>query len=1548
MKRFVQFLVLFIACMPLGNVYAQITVSETHANVMCFGGNTGSIDITTTGGISPYTYLWNGGSSAEDRTNLIAGNYSVTITDNTGNTATLSVAITEPTTMTINGNIQQPSCFGGNNGSVTITSVAGSTGPYSFAWAHGPTTQSITGLSAGNYTVTVTSSTSCTTVSTLTVGEPTLLTVSLTPISVTCNGGNNGAINTTRSGGTGPYTYLWNNGAFTQNRTGLATGTYSLTVTDLRGCTATASTFVSQPALALTIIATPSPLACIGGPSGSVISSVSGGTSPYSYWWGGVFTSQNRINVPSGNYCVTATDANGCTANGCAIVPAYTPLQASFTQIDVICSNDSTGSIDLTVTDGTTPYTYLWNNSANSQDISNLAQGTYIVTVTDNRSCTISKTITITEPAFPLSVNTTVADVSCYGKNDGSITLNPINGTSPYSYSWGGGEISQSITGLLPGNYSVTITDNSGCSISSTAYVAEPTQLVVVPSSINVACYGNSTGAINLTATGSFAPYAYDWNDGGDTQNRDNIPAGNYSVLLTDLHGCTAAASATISQPLAPLAVTATKEDVACSGASTGWININASGGTFPYSFNWGGIPSQNRTNLAAGNYDVVVTDSAGCTSSASTTINQPFPIAISSAVTNVACNAASNGSINLNVTGGMPPYTYDWGGGFNTPNRVNLTSGSYTVTVTDSAGCTDTHTAIIFQTSTLSVSASSTDASCNAGNNATITVNVTGGALPYNFIWNDGTTTTQNRSGINAGDYSVTVTDANICTASATLTITEPSPIITSTAITNPVCFGLSTGSIDLTVSGGTGNYIFSWSNSAITQDINSLAAGNYLVNITDANNCVTSTTATVIQPSQITLITTQTNISCNNLNSGSIDLTVNGGTLPFTYAWNNSMTTEDISLLTAGNYSVTVNDNNLCSATTSVNIAPTALTINEIYTNVSCNGMNDGSITVNASGGTSPYTYDWNGLIIQNRTSLSPGVYSLTVTDNTTCSGSASITITEPALLVLSETHNSYACANNTGSVDLAVAGGTSPYNYTWAHGPVTQDVNNLSSGNYSVVVSDANSCSSSVSVNITALAPITSSFTKTDLVCNGTNIGTIDLTVNGGTLPYSYMWSNNAVSQDLSGLAAGNYTVVITDANNCTVTNSVVLTQPNSIQVSNLVVPVKCYGDSSGTINISVNGGTSPYYFAWNNLSATEDIFSLRAGNYSVTVTDQNGCYVSSNNITVSQPARLNVAPVAIPVSCIGRSNGEINLLVSGGTTPYRYNWSNQLTSSNIRNLNTGNYMATVTDINSCSVSTTQSIGIVPEIAITSLAQNTACDQVKTGAIDITMTGGTPPYRFNWSNSSNTEDLSQLASGNYAVSVTDSRDCSIQENFNLTSNYSLQVEATESTEINLGESIQLTVTANVDHGNMYLWRSENDLACSSCATTIANPAFTTHYTVDVTDTNGCQASDELTLTVNSITDIFIPNAFTPNDDGNNDVLELYGNKGSITFLNFSLFNRWGEKVIESNDPNFKWDGTYKGEKVSSGVYLYVMKVAFVNGYSRDDFKGSITVLR
>ena len=524
------------------------------------------------------------------------------------------------------------------------------------------------------------------------------ITLAATATNPTCSGAATGAISFTATGSTAPYTYTWTRGAATGSGTGttisgLIAGTYNVSVTSANGCAKSfTQTLTAPPPLSINAVSTNT--LCNGTATGAINVTASGGTTPVSYNWGGGVTTQNRTALAIGTYNVTATDANGCTQTASATLTEPAATSVTTTPTNVNCNGATTGAITTTVSGGATPYTYNWGGGVTTQNRTALAAGTYSLTVTDANNCTKITATTVAQPAAALSLSTTITHISC-GGGTGAINLTATGGTTPYTYNWGGGITTEDRTTLAAGTYAVTVTDAKGCTATASATVLKTTGPILTTSITNILCVGG-TGGIDLTATG-VSPFTYAWTDGAATEDRTGLAVGTYSVTVTDAQGCTASTSATITTPSVILGVSATMTNVNCNGGTTGAINITATGGSTPYTYNWGGgITTEDRTALAAGTYSVTVTDANGCTVTLSKTIAQPAALNLSTVLTQVSCTGGTDGAIDLTVTNGTSPYTYAWTGGVTPQDRTGLAVGTYSVTVTDANGCTATTSAVL------------------------------------------------------------------------------------------------------------------------------------------------------------------------------------------------------------------------------------------------------------------------------------------------------------------------------------------------------------------------------------------------------------------------------------------------------------------------------------------------------------------------------------------------------------------------------------------------------------------------------------------------------------------------------------------------------------------------------------------------------------------------------------------------------------------------------------------------------------------------------------
>jgi SprB repeat/Secretion system C-terminal sorting domain len=905
------FMGLILSLVTFTQVSAQLTVSVTKTDPSCADFTNGSAVATAAGGVAPYTYKWSNGATGNTLTGVGAGTFNVTVTGANSATATASTTLSPATAIVTTFSFANQ-CAGG---SVTAN-VSGGTGPYTINWGGGRVGATQSGLAAGGYNVIVTDSKGCTVYKFVNVPAP--FTAGLRVGELVCFGDCDAAIDALPQGGVGPFTYRWNTGATTAAIIGIPSGTYSVTITDANGCTSNASGTVANPPT-ITVTTTTTAVNCAGsGSTGTATVSAIGGRPPFSYRWSNGQTGTTATGLSVGTYFVTVTDAKGCNKTAQATLTSSAGFTLTAASTNATCAG-SNGSATATITGGSAPFTYKWSTGGTTATIGNLSAGNYTVTASDNSGCSATATTTV-NAVGSLAITLTGTNAAC-GIANGTATATPTSGTAPFAYKWSTGATTQTIGTLAAGTYTVTVTDASGCTASGQKSITQTSSFDVTLDARNVSCNGGTNGQISAMVMGGSAPYTYKWSNGSTIGVLANLGANTYSVTVTDASGCTAIKSATISQPSA-LTTSVAPTMTTCSAAN-GSATVTAGGGTAPYRYAWTtGGTGASIANLGAGTYSVTVTDANGCTSVISTTITSSSSLDATSAVTNVKCNGSSTGSIALTVTGATGAVTYAWSTGATSASVSNLAAGTYSVTINDSRNCSVIKQISVSQPSALAVSASGMMPSCGASNGSS-TATAAGGTAPYSYKWSTGATT-GTISSLGGGAYSVTVTDANSCTASGSVTLTQSAPIVITPVVTSASC--LPTGSVSVTVTGGSGSYTYLWSTGATTGTISSMAGGSYTVTVTDAAGCKNS--ATISIPS-----VTSPNFSCSVAqtkaiayqggNDGEATVTPANGRAPYTYKWSNGSTLAIAGTLKAGAYSVTVTDANGCTSTCSINIA-------------------------------------------------------------------------------------------------------------------------------------------------------------------------------------------------------------------------------------------------------------------------------------------------------------------------------------------------------------------------------------------------------------------------------------------------------------------------------------------------------------------------------------------------------------------------------------------------------------------------------------------------
>ena len=968
---------------------------------------------------------------------------------------------------------------------------------------------------------------------------------------------------------------------------------------------------------------------------------------PYTYSWSNGASTAGIIDLCAGDYSVTVTDSKNCSVTETYTITEPDELLANASSTDETGNNFNDGTATSAPTGGTSPYTYEWSNGESTQTITGLAPGNYTVTVTDAHDCTAEETVTVEEYICAvLTIIETQENVSCKDECDGSITIDDVtNGNAPYTYSWSTGEDTQTIDNLCPGDYDVTVTDSKNCSVTETYTITEPDELIANASATDETANDANDGTATANPTGGTSPYTYEWNNGETTQTITDLDPGNYTVTVTDAHGCTSIEEVTVANYICPaLSLESSQLDVTCYGDCDGEITITAvTNGVAPFTYTWSDCQTtQTAIDLCAGDYTVTVIDAKNCyVESDFFTITEPEELTANTTTTGETYNDANDGTATVNPDGGTPPYTYLWDTGEDTQTITDLTPDIYYVTVTDDNGCTVEKEAEVeeFVCPTLTIEYEQLNETCYGNCNASIEIiEVINGVSPFSYLWSTGETT-ENILDLCVGTYSVTVTDADNCSVSQSFEITQPDELLANASATDETENNAQDGTAIANPTGGTPPYEYSWSTGATSQNIVNLSPGDYTVTVTDYFDCTSVDTVTVhefICP-DLTVNATQTNVNCFNACDGEIEITsVTNAADPLDYEWSNGETGSYIENLCEGTYTVTITDDKNCEIIESFTITqPVVLLANVSSTDETANDANDGTATANPTGGESPYSYSWsNGQSTQSISNLAPGSYTVTVTDNNDCTSIESVSVAEfgcqGLAVVISQTN--IACNSEcNGNLEITgITNGTSPYTYTWSNGKTTAKIDSLCKGSYSVTVVDGNNCNVYGSYTITEPEELFANASSTDETANNAKDGTATSNPSGGTQPYSYTWSNGKTTQSISGLNPGNYQLTVTDANGCTALDTVTIVEFTclNLEVNSQTSNISCFGACDGSIAVlSVNNAVSPLAYKWNSGETSASLSNLCEGNYSVTITDAKNCQIVQN-YTLTQPDEITI--------------------------------------------------------------------------------------------------------------------------------------------------------------------------------------------------------------------------------------------------------------------------------------------------------------------------------
>ena len=1323
---------------------------------------------------------------------------------------------------------------------------------------------------------------------------------------------------------------------------------YTVTVTDANGCFATETYVLELPEdIYASILGD-----CISGIEIYAADNIAWAE----YQW---YLDGNLIPGAITNPYTISADSPGeyyvVVSNGLECIESY-PIQVDI-ELEVLDFNGNisdlpclclpTGSIDLVVDQGSLPLTYSWSNSETSEDIQDLEAGTYTVTVTDANGCFGVMDFTVVCPdTFINSIIVIQGDIGI----PGSATITSTGGVSPYSYQWSNGNTTNSDDNLSAGYYSVTVTDNNGCQeVFEFVIIAD---FSVNASSADVSCIESCDGTISLVVDGSDVVYSVAWDDvnlNGFMPN--NVCAGTYNYIVMDESGASFGGSVTVSEP-DEINISANYQEFICDTSDSTNIPLVVSGGALPYTYSWtNGSINDTLFNIGLGDYSLTVTDNNGCTAD-STFVVDTFPIInLSFATTLAGCNGELDGAVDLTVFEGIAPFMYQWSNDSITEDLINIAQGMYTVTVTDANNCIAIDSVIVSVDSGFEVSSIISNINCPDLDDGSIFLDIVGDSSDYEIEWNTASDSNYIFD-LSIGNYSVTITHINGCTWDQTYDLTLNSDLDITAEIVDNQCFQGQEGSINMQINNSTSPYNILWSNGSTDEDLINISAGMYEFSLLDSFGCEYNYSYDIAEGLDIEYSTNQSAPRCYGGSDGLVNITPIAGSFPFSYLWNTGDTTNLISNIQAGFYYVTITDNVGCINLDTFLLSENSdLEVSENIMHNPCYGDNQGQILLEISGGIAPHEVIWSTTATSTILSALPaGDYSVSITDALGCELNQLYTVTQPDSLGIIDDIVLPLCHDDLGSISVEGFGGIEPYSILWSTGAMSSTINIEPGNSYNVTFNDANNCKATMDFiinDIIEIDIILLSVTKSGI---SNNNGEITIDVTGGTTPYQIVWDDGQIGPIASGLGYGIHIVNVVDANGCLAELSInVDHDPMTLQHS--LAHNLCFGECKGEVVLEINEGILPYIITWSDGQSTPSVTDLCNGTYQATIVDATGSEIITEVFEILSPTQINIDGQVFDVSCIGTDDGEIGINASGGIMPFEYSWDNGMTSKDINNLSPGAYQITVIDENDCINSSSFILENIPLVDFEFEVKDFNCDEKFTSIEVVGDNIYNYPIYINDTEAilDESDHIRNLTAGNYTLSYQINANCMIYiEEVEIVNPNETQINLNiDSAFLKYEEVLELTlnITSELPQTGFTIdWEVLNSYECTEvyqegqCKTIAITAVENEVLAVTFTDERGCVKVLTVEIKVDNTINVNIPNIFSPNGDGINDVFEIISNRSDIYVDRFIIFDRWGNNVYAHQNvplPDLlPWDGVFRNKEMGDGVYVYLLELTTNDG--------------